>query len=101
LQNYNKTNMTISVPDDGISPENPSGIITREMGCQLLSIRYQEYDEVTQENISFFNKEGYAFALKPERLRYKEISIKPTPENPEQLNFATRKISSDYYSFET
>jgi hypothetical protein len=101
LQNYNKKNMTISVPDDGISPENPSGIITREMGCQLLSIRYQEYDEITQENISFFDKEGFAFALKPERLRYKEIVIEATPENPPQLNFETRSTSSDYYSFDT
>ena len=99
LQEYNKKNMTISFPDKGTNPPNPSGIIQREAGCQLLAMRYQKPDTYLEENNTFFNKNGYAFVLKPERLRNIPVTIpEPTPQNPE-LSYATREVKSDYYKF--
>jgi len=101
LQEYNKKNMTIAMPDVGINPENPSGVVCREMGCQLIAMRYQLFDANLQENMIFFDIAGSAFALKPERLRYIEQTIEETPPNPPELNFATRSITTDYYSIQT
>ena len=101
LQEYNKKNMTISMPDVGTSPENPSGIICRELGCQFISMRYEVFDQNLKENIEFFDRTGYAFVLKPEKLRYVPIIVKETPPNNPLLNYAPRTVSSDYYNFNT
>ena len=99
LQNYNKRNITICFPDNGSNPPNPSGIVMREMGIQFMAFRYQQVDQNLQENIAFFDKTGYAFALKPENLRYIPVTIpSATPQNP-ALSYQTRTVSSDYYNF--
>jgi hypothetical protein len=96
---FNKQNMTIGMPDKGSNPENPSSLVMREMGCQLLAMRYQKVDVNVEENDIFFEENGYAFVLKPENLRYIPVTITaPPPQNP-QLSFATRSVSSDFYSF--
>ena len=100
LQEFNKQNMTISLPDnDSSNPANPSGIVCRETGVQMTAMRYQLNDVNIQENDSFFNKSGYAFCLKPDRLRYIPVIIPDaTPQNP-ALSFQTREVKADYYSF--
>jgi hypothetical protein len=100
LTEFNKQNMTIGMPDKGSNPENPSSIVMRETGCQLLGMRYQNIDTNVEENDIFFNENGYAFVLKPELLRYIPVTIPlPPPQNPE-LSFATRTVKSDFYHFE-
>ena len=100
LQDYNRKNMTIAMPDVGVNPPNPSGIIVREAGCQMIAMRYQYIDNYLEENVALFDNCGYAFCLKPERLRYIPVTNPdPTPQNPE-LSYATRTFSSDYYTFD-
>ena len=100
LIEFNKQNMTIGMPDKGANPENPSSVVMRETGCQLLAMRYQQIDTNVEENDVFFDENGYAFALKPEALRYKQNIIElPPPQNPE-LAYATRTVQSDFYKFE-
>jgi hypothetical protein len=71
----------------------------REMGCQLLAMRYQKIDVNGEENDIFFEEKGYAFVLKPENLRYIPETIPlPPAQNPE-LSYATRAVQSDFYSF--
>jgi hypothetical protein len=96
----NKLGMTIGMPDKGNNPDNPSGIVMKEMGCQMLAMRYQLYDEFIQENNMFFDIKGFAFVLKPERLRQKNIELPAPPEQNPELSYATKDISSDFYSFE-
>ena len=99
LQEYNKQNMTISMPDIGDDPPNPSAIVCRETGCQMIGMMYQKNDTNLQENNLFFDNCNYAFCLKPERLRYRPVVVKaPPPQNP-ALSYASRDVSSDYYSF--
>lgn len=101
LQEYNKKNMTIAMPDVGTDPENPSGVICREMGCQLVAMRYQKFDANLEENILFFDTAGSSFVLKPLKLRYIPETIHATSANPPQMSFETRTITTDYYSIQT
>ena len=99
LQNFNKKNMTICMPDKGTSPPNPSAVVARETGSQMTAMRYQNYDVNLQEDEKFFNDNGYAFVLKPDRLRYIPVTIpKPTPQDP-AVSYQTRQVKSDYYDF--
>jgi hypothetical protein len=99
LTEYNKRSMTIVLPDNGVNPSNPNGLLARASGCQMVAMRYQLVDNFLMENALFFDRCGYAFCLKPEDLRYKVVTIPmPTPQNP-AYSYATRTTSTDYYSF--
>jgi len=100
LTTYNKTAMTIVIPDNGVNPANPSGMLAREMGCQMVAMRYQYVDSFLEENAVYFDRCGYAFCLKPQRLRNVVVTVaEPTPQKPE-LSYATRNIATDFYKFE-
>jgi hypothetical protein len=97
---YDKLNMTIGMPNKGGNPDNPSAITMRTYGIQMLAMRYQYVDTNLEENDLFFNEEGRAFVLKPEKLRYIPITIEAPPAQDPAVSFATRTVSSDYYKFE-
>lgn len=100
LIEFNKKCMTIGMPNKGSNPDNPSGIVLRETGTQMIAMRYQLFDTYLQESDMFFDLNGYAFVLKPENLRYHLVTIDaPNPQNP-AVSYATRSLSSDYYKFE-
>lgn len=99
LQDYNKQNMTIAMPQVGANPPNPSGIICRETGCQLVAMMYQKNDINLQENNAFFNTCGYAFCLKPEKLRFIPVYIPDPPPQDPALSFEQRTVATDYYAF--
>jgi hypothetical protein len=99
LTEYNKKCMTIVLPDKGINPPNPNALLARIAGCQMVAMRFQLVDNFLLENTLFFDRSKYAFSLKPEEQRYKEVTIPtPTPQNP-AYSYATRTTSTDYYSF--
>ena len=100
LIEFNKLNMTIGMPDIGSSPENPSSTVMREMGIQMLAMRYQLIDVNIEDNDVFFDNAGYAFALKPKRLRYIPVTIPTPPAQNPALSYATRNVSSDFYNFD-
>lgn len=95
----NRVGMTIGMPDKGNNPNNPSAIVMRETGCQMLAMRYQLFDEYIQENNMFFDIKGVAFVLKPERLRQKDNTLPAPPEQNPELSYATKLVSSDFYNF--
>jgi hypothetical protein len=98
LQNYNKQNMTISLPDI-TATTNSSAIVSREAGCQMIAMCYQFNDVYLQENNSYFDNRGSAFVLKPDNLRYIPQTIPdPVPQNP-ALSYAPQTVVSDYYAF--
>jgi hypothetical protein len=99
LTEYNRTGMTIVLPDGGTNPANPSGMICRASGCQMVAMRYQYVDNYLMENALFFDEGGYAFVLKPQPLRYAPVTVPaPNPQNP-NYSYATRNVATDYYSF--
>jgi hypothetical protein len=92
LIRYNMLALTIGLPDKGANPAGPSSILMRAYGVQLLALRYQTVDTNVEENNVFFDDKGHAFVLKPDKLRYKAITIPdPTPQNP-KVSFATQTI---------
>lgn len=99
LTNFNMRGMTIALPDNGANPSNPSGLLCRAAGCQMVAMRYQTVDNFLEENATFFDEGGYAFVLKPQDLRYQVVTVPdPTPQNP-AYSYGTRNSSTDYYSF--
>jgi len=99
LIEFNRQGMTIVYPNNGGNPSNPSGMVCRASGCQMVAMRYQFVDNNLMENALFFDREGYAFALKPADLRNQPVTVPaPTPQNPD-YSYATRNSSTDYYSF--
>jgi hypothetical protein len=100
LREYNKKSMTIVFPDSGANPVNPNGILARDAGCQMVAMRYQTVDNYLLQNTLFFDNCSYAFCLKPENLRYKPVTIpEATPQDP-ALSYATRNVTTDFYSFD-
>jgi hypothetical protein len=65
----NKHAMTMVLPDMFANPENPSGIVCRELGCQMVALRFQQIDNAFSEHLSYFNNSGKAFVLKDKALR--------------------------------
>lgn len=83
LTMFNTRGMTIVFPDSGSNPDNPSGEVCRESGCQMVAMRYQLADKNLTENTLFFDKVGYAFVLKPANLRYQPVKAQtPIPKLP-------------------
>lgn len=79
LVNFNRTAMTIVLPDQGSNPSNPDSKVMRGTGSQFLAMRYQLNDDNLEENNKFFDQNGYAFVLKPEKLQlYTPEAIKVT-----------------------
>ena len=101
LIDYNKTGLSIVLPDkDGANPSNPSGVLAREMGCHMVAMRYQYVDGYLTENESFFNNSQSAFVLKPENMRYIAVYTKELPPQDPKLSYATRNVTTDFYSFD-
>ena len=100
LETFNKTNMTIVIPNISVSnPENSNGMVCRESGCQFIAMRYQSNDEFLKEQLNYFNEYGSSFVLKPEHLRDIPIEIPIPPDQKPELSYAEREIKSDYYQF--
>lgn len=100
LIDYNMNAMTISFPDTGSNPANPNAMVIREAGCQMIAMRYEYVDTYLEENTAFFDRVGYAFVLKPSRLRYIPVTNpNPTPQVTEN-SYETRNYTTDYYNFD-
>jgi hypothetical protein len=100
LIEFNRRGMTIVLPNNGSNPENPSGIVSRANGCQMVAMRYQMVDNNLMENTGFFDRAGYAFALKPLELRYTPVNVEAPKTQLPEYSYATRNISTDYYKFD-
>ena len=98
LTNYNKLGLSFVMPDK--SGPNPSGLLAREMGCQMVAMQFQKVDNFLMFDAGFFDEHQSAFVLKPEPLRYiVEYTKELEPQDP-KLSYATRNVTTDYYSFD-
>ena len=99
LIEYNKKQMTLTMPDLSPSDNNSPASLHMKYGCQLVGMCYQNYDANMEFYETFFAENNSAFVLKPVNLRYVPVKINvPPPQNP-ALSYAPRKIKSDYYNF--
>jgi len=99
LIEYNKKNMSIVRPDLSQNASNPSPALAMNYGCQMVGMSFQNFDDYMEYYSLFFDKSGSAFVLKPENLRFIEVTIPvPPPPNPE-YSYKERNVSSDFYKF--
>ena len=87
LIQFNKMNMTLVTPDSGANPGNPNCLFARAVGCQMVAMRYQQDDANLQVDQKFFNDCGFAFSLKPAKLRYIPITIPDPPKPDKKLSY--------------
>ena len=99
LIEFNKLGMTIGIPNPGADPDNPSSVVLRETGCQLLAMRYQNIEANVEENDAFFNESNSAFVLKPAALRYIPVQIAAPPPQDPALSYAPKTISGQYFNY--
>jgi len=87
LTQFNKMNMTIVTPDVGPNPTNPNCLFARAVGCQMVAMRYQHLDTNLEIDNKFFNDSGFAFVLKPAKLRYIPVTIPDPPKPNKKLSY--------------
>lgn len=99
LIEYNKKNMTLSMPDLSNSTTNVKAAIHLNYGCQFVCMCYQNMDQNMEYINKFFTDSKRALALKPEKLRWVPVTIDPPKKQDPNLSYATRDIEADYYKF--
>ena len=93
LKEFNKKNMTLTMPDLSALNKNVPAPLHQQYGCQFVCMNYPKLDANMVYYNKFFNEAGSAFVLKPEPLRYKVTTIpEPKPQNP-KLSYAKKNIS--------
>ncbi len=94
---YNKKNMTLTMPDLSSLNNNVPAQLHMSYGCQMVSMNYQNLDSRMKHYFETFNNAGSSFVLKPAKLRYIPVVVKdPPPQNP-QLSYAPRSINLPMY----
>jgi hypothetical protein len=88
------------MPDLSVSDNNMSSALHMKYGCQCIGMNFQNADSNLIQYLEMFNREGYAFILKPEELRHIPIKVDaPKPQNKE-LSYANKVISEPYFKHE-
>ena len=99
---YNKKNMTFGYPN--LSHESTNKTDThkiREAGVQMVAMCFQTNDiHLRNYNQRFDTVVGYAFELKPARLRYIPVTAEePKTMNPD-LSYGYKTYETNYYNFD-
>ena len=99
LTEFNRKNMTLTMPDLSPDSNNVNAAVHMSYGCQLVCMCVQNKDDNLNFYDNFFNEKGKAFVLKPEKLRFiQKLMQAPATQDP-KLSYATREVKADYYSF--
>ena len=97
LIDYNKKNMSITMPDYSTGPNNIPAGLHHKFGCQFVCMNYQNMDKHLVSYLDFFNEKGTSFVLKPKNMRYVKTYIPiPKQANPD-LSFKPRAIIMPQY----
>jgi len=99
LIDYNKKCMTITYPNLSYQSTNYNTSTTMQYGAQMSCMCYQTNDSFLKAYNTLFEQSGYAFLLKPEKLRYIPVEVeKPTPLDP-ALSPGYKTYKTNYYNF--
>lgn len=95
LIDYNRTNMTLCTPNNS---NNYNTSISMQYGVQFSCVNSQKNDVFVQAYTENFNE--FAFVLKPESLRKKEVTVEvpAPPDMTKSYGYKTHKTS--YYEFD-
>lgn len=96
---FNKKNMTITMPDIGPNDTNISPTVHFSYGVQFVGMCFQNYDANLESYNLKFDEIGHAFILQDPKFRFVPVTIAPPTPQKAEMSYANRKVSSDYYSF--
>ncbi|MEE8479228.1 MAG: hypothetical protein V3S42_04385 [Candidatus Neomarinimicrobiota bacterium] len=97
LKEYNKKNMTLSMPDLSALNDNVPAQLHFAYGCQMVCMNYANFDSNMQFYRDMFNGARSAFVLKPDNLRYKLVTTTaPVKQNP-KVQYAAKQINLPMY----
>ena len=97
LKEYNKKNMTLSMPDLSALNNNLPCQLHFSYGCQMVCMNYANDDSNMAFYSNMFNEARTAFVLKPDNLRYTVVTIAaPKPQNP-QVSYKAKHIDLPMY----
>jgi len=88
ITNFNKQNMTIVLPDLSVSNANYISTVPQALGCQLMAMNFQNYDENLIAYNQLFETKQSAFVPKPDQLLYVPVTTTPPDPLPQSLSFA-------------
>lgn len=94
---YNRKNMTLSMPDYSAKNKNCPSDLHHTYGVQMCCMCLSNNDGKLESYLDNFNKQGTAFILKPKNLRFVPLTIKKPPPQDPKLSYAKRKIDIPVY----
>ena len=93
LEDFNRQNMTIVLPDLSPNNNNYPSIIPAACGCQFMAMNFQNLDDNLIAYNKMFDNVESAFCLRPESLLYIPVTIPaPPPPNP-NLSYEPRILT--------
>lgn len=99
LIDYNKTAMSMVIPDVGSETTNSNPNIPLKYGCQYVAMNLQNNDDSMQYYTKFFNDYGSSFVLKDKKLRKQDKTVPLPPLQDEKLSYRDREIKDQHYTF--
>jgi hypothetical protein len=97
LIDYNKTAMSIVIPDISPNPDNVNPTVPLKYGCQLVAMNLQNNDENMKYYNKFFNDYGTSIVLKEKTLRKIDTILKlPQLQDP-KLSYRDREVKDEHY----
>ena len=97
LTDFNKKNMTISMPDLSALTDNMGAGLHMKYGCQMILMNWSNYDSNMEFYRQTFIDEGSAFVLKPEDKRYKLVTVETPPPQDPNVSYAKKPIDLPMY----
>jgi hypothetical protein len=94
LIDYNRTNMTLCTP---ITSTNYNSSVSMQYGVQFSCINAQTNDALLQAYNANFSE--FAFTIKPDSLRKKEVTIETPPEPDMSTSYGYKTHKTSYYEF--
>ena len=88
----NKTLITMILPNFSYKPINFNPSLGFTTGCQIIGMSFQNFDVNLEYYSLFFDKAGYAFALKPASLRYEPKYVNAPSPYPKYTDVNRKKL---------
>jgi len=96
---YNKKNMTIGYPNLSYQAKNYNSSIVMQYGVQMPAMCFQTKDSFLKAYNTLFEQTGFAFLLKPAKLRYQIITIEDGKAIDPELSYGYKEHKTNYYNF--
>ena len=97
LIDYNKTAMSIVIPDISANPDNVNPTVPLKYGCQFVAMNLQNNDENMKYYTKFFNDYGTSIVLKEKSLRKLDRILKLPPLQDPKLSYRDREVKDEHY----